>query len=156
MNGDREDMARYSRSGAKALCSDVKKRKSSNGSAATHPPSNQENPLLVARGHNCLVDKDPTLPEQETPESSKPGIPSHKCAQEGHEGHLIVFPVGEIDLEGWQRELLADPSLVVNRFRLQGRVLGTVAAGREKRRMELAVLSLTMTRRWQYLILNGY
>lgn len=56
---------------------------------------------------------------------------------EARESYLILLPVGEVDLKGWQRELLADPALVVDRLGLQGGVLGAVAGGEGRKRLKL-------------------
>lgn len=47
----------------------------------------------------------------------------------GHQGktYLIILPVREINLEGRQGELLAYPSLVMNRLRLQRGILCAVS-----------------------------
>lgn len=50
------------------------------------------------------------------------------------DGYLIILPLGEVDLEGGQGELLAHPSLVVDGLGLQGRALGAVPEGAAERK----------------------
>lgn len=40
--------------------------------------------------------------------------------------YIFFFPLAEVYFEGWHRELLVHPPLVVHRFRNHGRILWTV------------------------------
>lgn len=51
------------------------------------------------------------------------------CTTRVPQGYLIILPLGEVNLERRQGELLANASLVVDSLRLQRRVLTAVPEG---------------------------
>lgn len=67
----------------------------------------------------------PSITYQAEDRKTKEGIRESR----GSPSYLIILPLGEVDLERRQRELLANAPLVVDGLRLQRRVLTAVPEG---------------------------